>query len=77
MHVRVCMQGISVGGGDGMCVRLRDVIRGVRGHVLTGLEAGSRVRKGGLLPMRRGLYSNKLTGTIPTALGNLSSLQTL
>ena len=60
-----------------MCVRLRDVMRGVRGHVLTGLEAGPRVRKGGLLPLRRDLGTNELTGTIPTALGDLSSLQTL
>ena len=29
------------------------------------------------MPLRRDLYSNKLTGTIPTALGNLSSLQNL
>ena len=41
---------------------------------------GSRaesVRGDALLPMRRDLYSNKLTGTIPTALGNLSSLERL
>ena len=29
------------------------------------------------MPLRRGLFSNKMTGTIPTALGNLSSLETL
>ena len=45
------------------------------GHVAGG--AGPRVCEGGLLPLRRSVYSNKLTGTIPTALGNLSSLQYL
>ena len=43
-------------------------------------SGGSRaesVRGDALLPMRRDLDTNKLTGTIPTALGDLSSLQTL
>ena len=77
MHVRMCMQGISVGGGDGRCVgMLRDVMRGVGGHEVA-REAGPRACEGGILPLRRELNSNKLTGTIPTALGDLSSLQTL
>ena len=41
------------------------------------VEAGTRVCEGGLLPLRRDLDSNKLTGTIPTALGDLSSLHIL
>jgi len=35
------------------------------------------VREVILSPLRRALSSNKMTGTIPTALGDLSSLQTL
>ena len=64
------MHGISLA----MCVGLRDVMRGVGGHEIVAREAGPRVCEGGLLPLRRALQSNKLTGTIPTALGNLSSL---
>ena len=40
-------------------------------------EAGPRVCESGLLPLCRDLDTNKLTGTIPTELGDLSSLQTL
>ena len=33
MRVRMCMQSISVGGGDGMCVGgLRDTMQGAEGH---------------------------------------------
>ena len=60
-----------------MYVGLRDGMRGVGGHEIVAREAGPRVCEGGLLPLRRGLYSNELTGTIPTVLGNLSSLQIL
>ena len=67
------MQGICLG----MCVGLRDGMRGVGGHEIVAREAGPRVCEGGLLPLCRYLQSNKLTGTIPTALGNLSSLQYL
>ena len=77
MHVRMCMQGISLGGGDGRCVGLRDVMRGVGGHEIVAREAGPRVCEAGLSLLGRGLYSNELTGTIPIALGDLSSLQTL
>ena len=54
-----------------------DVMRGVRGHRLVAGKAGPRVCEGGLLPLRRDLDTNELTGTIPTALGDLSSLQYL
>ena len=40
-------------------------------------EAGLRVFEADLLPLCRDLSTNKLTGTIPTALGNLSSLKLL
>ena len=76
MRVRMCMQSISVRGGDGRCVgMLRDVMRGVGDHGVAG-EQG-RGCEGGLLLIRRDLRSNELTGTIPTALGDLSSLQNL
>ena len=73
MHVGMCMQGICLG----MCVGLRDGMRGVGGHEIVAREAGPRLGEFCLLPLCRNLYSNKLTGTIPTALGNLSSLQQL
>ena len=76
MHARMCMQGISHESGDVVYVGLRDVLRRVGGHGVAG-EAGPRVCEGGLLPLRRYLFSNELTGTIPTALGDLSLLQIL
>ena len=73
MHAGLCMHGISLG----MCVGLQDVVRGVGGHEIVAREAGPRVCEGRLLPPRRDLDTNELTGTIPTGLGNLSSLQYL
>ena len=52
-------------------------MRGVGGYEIVAREAGLRVCEGGLSPLRRILSSNKLTGTIPTALGDLTSLQSL
>ena len=51
--------------------------RGCGAWVSGGASWVERVLGDGLSLLRRLLDTNKLTGTIPTALGNLSSLQTL